>query len=78
VWALFSCDINIVDDHLKGHIRSMIYATEIGDASDFSARPRNQAKKHETESAELDLLTLGLPPASSDGQRWWLDNGMTS
>lgn len=78
MWALFSCDINIVDDHLKGNIRSMIYAKEIGDASDFSARSRNQAKMHERESAELDLLTLGLPPASSDDQRWWLDNGMTS
>jgi hypothetical protein len=75
VWALFSCNINIVDDHLKGNIRSIIYAKEMGDAPEISARSNNQAKMHKRESAGLDFLTLNLPPASSDDQRWWLDNG---
>ncbi|GFF56306.1 SacI domain and endonuclease/exonuclease/phosphatase family protein [Aspergillus udagawae] len=75
VWALFSCDINIVDDHLKGNIRSIIYAKEMGDAPEISASSNNQAKMHKRESAGLDFLTLNLPPASSDDQIWWLDNG---
>jgi hypothetical protein len=78
VWALFSCDINFVDDHLKENIRSIIYAMEIGDASEIPARSKTQAKMRKRESAELDFLTLDLPPASSDDRRWWLDNGMTS
>ncbi|GFF53911.1 inositol-1,4,5-trisphosphate 5-phosphatase 1 [Aspergillus lentulus] len=76
VWALFSCDINFVDDHLRENIRSMIYAMEIGDAPETPARSKTQTKMRKRESAELDFLTLDLPPASSDDRRWWLDNGM--
>lgn len=56
----------------------MIYAMEIGDAPETPARSKTQTKMRKRESAELDFLTLDLPPASSDDRRWWLDNGMTS
>ncbi|GFF59665.1 SacI domain and endonuclease/exonuclease/phosphatase family protein [Aspergillus udagawae] len=54
---------------------SIIYAKEMGDAPEISASSNNQAKMLKRESAGLDFLTLNLPPASSDDQRWWLDNG---
>lgn len=76
VWAVFSCDINFVDDHLRENIRSMIYAMEVGDSPETPAKSKTQAKVRKRESAELDFLTLDLPSASSDDRRWWLDNGM--
>ncbi|KAK9585241.1 Inositol-1,4,5-trisphosphate 5-phosphatase 1 [Aspergillus fumigatus] len=76
VWAVFSCDINFVDDHLRENIRSMIYAMEVGDSPETPAKSKTQAKVRKRESAELDFHTLDLPSASSDDRRWWLDNGM--
>lgn len=78
MWAVFSCDINFVDDHLRENIRSMIYAMEVGDSPETPAKSKTQAKVRKRESAELDFHTLDLPSASSDDRRWWLDNGMTS
>lgn len=74
VYALFDCQVSIVDEIVKDKISHDVYLkrkTEVGDAT---------ANQHteDTEDEDLigyDAIEPGLPPASSDRQKWWLENG---
>ncbi|GFF16671.1 DNase I-like protein [Aspergillus terreus] len=73
VWATFSCKITVIDETVKSKLRQQLYKQRQRD-------PRNVTKDlmgSETEDLiMLESIAPGLPPASSDNQKWWLDNGM--
>ncbi|XHG05215.1 hypothetical protein AWENTII_008459 [Aspergillus wentii] len=78
VWATFDCMINIIDESLKSKIRRMIYEDRQCDVRDM---PANKANLIDTEDGEVmshGSIAPGLPPASSDHHRWWLENGASS
>lgn len=74
VYALFDCTVSIVDEAHRDRISRDIYLrrkVEVGDAT-------ANVNTEDTEDEDLigyDAIEPGLPPASSDRQKWWLDNG---
>ncbi|TPX16651.1 uncharacterized protein E0L32_003592 [Thyridium curvatum] len=75
VYATFDCTVSIVDEELRDRIRRQLYdrrKLEVGDAT------ANLNTAEDTDDEDLigyDAIEPGLPPASSDRQKWWLENG---
>lgn len=74
VYALFDCQVSIVDEGIKDEISHNIYLKRKAEVGDATANVNNE----DTEDEDLigyDAIEPGLPPASSDRQKWWLENG---
>jgi hypothetical protein len=74
VYAIFECTVNIVNEKRRDKISREVYerrkAEVGGDTANLAA--------NESDDEDLigyDAIEPGLPPASSDRQKWWLDNG---
>lgn len=75
VWGLFQCTINVIDQPTKDKISNDLYA-----------KRREAVAKHEVLPGEFesddesligyDAVEPGLPPASSEKRKWWLDGGL--
>ena len=75
VWGLFQCQINVIDQVTKDRISEDLYVKRRADVQGNSS----SAKEFETDEESLigyESIEPGLPPASSDRRKWWLDNGM--
>lgn len=75
VYATFQCTISAVDELLKESLSHKIYAKRRSDVGDIMANVR----KDDVDDEDLigyDSIAPGLPPASSDRRKWWLDNGI--
>ncbi|KAK4500341.1 hypothetical protein PRZ48_008530 [Zasmidium cellare] len=75
VWGIFKCTISVIDQLKKDKIASELYTKR---RAVVGAHTANQGG---AESDDEDLygytsIEPGLPPASSDKRKWWLDNGM--
>ncbi|KAK8049479.1 Inositol-1 4 5-trisphosphate 5-phosphatase 1 [Apiospora phragmitis] len=74
VYATYQCTVNIIDEPLKEKISRKLYdrrKAEVGQAG-------TNLELDDSEDEDLigyDAIEPGLPPASSDRQRWWLENG---
>ncbi|KAF1815555.1 hypothetical protein P152DRAFT_410490 [Eremomyces bilateralis CBS 781.70] len=74
VYATFECDVSLVDEGIKDKLSAELYnhrRTTVGDRT---------ANTNEEDTDDEDLIGYesiepGLPPASSDRRKWWLDNG---
>ena len=74
VWGLFNCDINVVDQGKKDRISNDLYSQRRAVVGNHIA---SQGADSDDESLYgYDSIEPGLPPASSDKRKWWLDNGM--
>ncbi|ORY00017.1 SacI homology domain-domain-containing protein [Clohesyomyces aquaticus] len=75
VYATFQCLINKVDEKKKEQLSREMYRqrrTVVGDS-----RAGGEADDSEDEDLiGYDSIEPGLPPASSDRRKWWLDNGL--
>lgn len=74
VYALFDCTVSIVDEPHRDRISRDIYLRRKAEVGDATANVNTE----DTEDEDLigyDAIEPGLPPASSDRQKWWLDNG---
>ncbi|KAL1877090.1 hypothetical protein VTK73DRAFT_8898 [Phialemonium thermophilum] len=74
VYATFECSVNIVDAQLRDKISREIYLRRKAEIGDGAANVRTE----DTDDEDLigyDSIEPGLPPASSDRQKWWLENG---
>ncbi|KAK7745367.1 Inositol-1,4,5-trisphosphate 5-phosphatase 1 [Cytospora paraplurivora] len=74
VYALFECIVNIVDEPLRDKISRDVYLRRKAEVGDATANMDGM----DTEDEDLigyDAIEPGLPPASSDRRKWWLDNG---
>ncbi|KAF7877505.1 hypothetical protein EAF04_001182 [Stromatinia cepivora] len=74
VFATFQCTVSIIDESIRDSLSRSIYERrreEIGGATASS-------KLDGTDDEDLigfESIEPGLPPASSDQRKWWLDGG---
>lgn len=74
VYALFDCQVSLVNEAVRDKISHEVYLKRKADVGDSTANVNTE----DTEDEDLigyDAIEPGLPPASSDRQKWWLDNG---
>jgi hypothetical protein len=74
VYAVFECTVNIVNERLRDKISREVYERRKAEVGGDTAN----LVGNESEDEDLigyDAIEPGLPPASSDRQKWWLDNG---
>lgn len=74
VYATFECTAHIVNEPLRDKISREVYVRRKAEVGEGTAN----ANTEETDDEDLigyDAIEPGLPPASSDRQKWWLDNG---
>ncbi|KAK6078143.1 SacI domain and endonuclease exonuclease phosphatase [Seiridium cupressi] len=74
VYATFQCIISIVDEALREKISHELYErrkAELGQAG----TALDIDESDEEDLIGYDAIEPGLPPASSDRQRWWLEHG---
>ena len=75
VYATFSCEVSLVDEKLRDDLSAQLYQQRKSSIDDFIA----SGNIEETEDEDLngyESIEPGLPPASSDKRKWWLDNGI--
>nr|OQO16290.1 hypothetical protein B0A51_17157 [Rachicladosporium sp. CCFEE 5018] len=75
VWGLFDCKVNVVNEADKERISSELYAKRRIAVGKNTAVVRDGASDDDSING-YDSLEPGLPPASSDKRKWWLDGGM--
>lgn len=77
VYATFQCLINKIDEKRKEQLAQELYSRRkevVGDT-----RASAGAAMEDTDDEDLlgyESVEPGLPPASSDRRKWWLDNGL--
>ncbi|KAH0541936.1 hypothetical protein FGG08_003656 [Glutinoglossum americanum] len=75
VYATFRCTISIVNELLREQLSRDIYERRRREVGGSIAN----TKTADTDDEDLigyDPVAPGLPPASSDRRKWWLDNGL--
>ncbi|KAI9812660.1 MAG: inositol polyphosphate 5-phosphatase [Thelocarpon impressellum] len=73
VYATFHCTVSVLDEALKNEMSREIYERRRGEVAGHLAN----SKDDDTDDEDLigyDAIAPGLPPASSDRRKWWLDN----
>jgi hypothetical protein len=76
VYATFLCKVSIVNERLKASMSGELYDKRKTVVAGATANPKNDDSDDEEDLLGYDSIEPGLPPASSDRRRWWLDNGM--
>lgn len=75
VYATFVCKVSVVDEKTKAALSEELYDKRKAAVAGATAN----AKNDDSEAEDLlgyESIAPGLPPASSDRRRWWLDNGV--
>lgn len=73
VWATFDGIIDVVDQGSKDHLRRVLYEEKQRDCLPDSIHLLDL--DDDDSLPQEGSIAPGLPPASSDRSRWWLDNG---
>ncbi|KAI0600222.1 SacI homology domain-containing protein [Biscogniauxia sp. FL1348] len=74
VYATFQCTVNIVNEKLREHISRRLYESRKAEVGHTAAGLGSDSDDDE-DLIGYDPIEPGLPPASSDRQKWWLENG---
>ena len=74
VYAIFECTVNIVNEKLRDKISREVYERRKAEVGGDTANLGGNESDDE-DLIGYDAIEPGLPPASSDRQKWWLDNG---
>ncbi|KAI8954752.1 SacI homology domain-containing protein [Xylaria longipes] len=75
VFATFQCTVNIVDEALRQRISRQLYERRKAEVGHTTVILDTEDSEDDEDLIGYDPIEPGLPPASSDQQRWWLDNG---
>ncbi|KEY67527.1 hypothetical protein S7711_02446 [Stachybotrys chartarum IBT 7711] len=74
VYATFECKVNIVDEALRNTISQELYERRKAEVGDSTANVMDGDDTDDEDLIGYDAIEPGLPPASSDRQKWWLEN----
>ncbi len=74
VYAIFECTVSIVNEKLRNKIGREIYERRKSEVGGDTANVGGDESEDE-DLMGYDAIDPGLPPASSDRQKWWLENG---
>ncbi|KAI5237129.1 hypothetical protein E4T42_09247 [Aureobasidium subglaciale] len=75
VYATFQCTITVIDEKKKQQISEGLYKQRRAAVGGHTANTRAE----DTDDDDLlgyESIEPGLPPASSDKRKWWLDGGI--
>ncbi|KAI1828631.1 SacI homology domain-containing protein [Xylaria intraflava] len=75
VFGTFQCSVNIVNDDLRERIGRQLYERRKAEVGHTAATIDTEDSEDDEDLIGYDPIEPGLPPASSDQQRWWLENG---
>ncbi|CAO1602095.1 Inositol-1,4,5-trisphosphate 5-phosphatase 1 [Xanthoria calcicola] len=75
VYATFKCTVQSIDEKRKEELSQSLYERRKPDVTHASA---NGNKKTLKDHASYRSVAAGLPPASSDRRKWWLDHGLSA
>lgn len=73
VYATFQCTISVVNEPVKEAISREIYDKRRSEVGENTANSKG-TENDDDELIGYDSIAPGLPPASSDRRKWWLDN----
>ncbi|KAG5983655.1 hypothetical protein E4U55_007579 [Claviceps digitariae] len=76
VYATFECRVNIVNEETREKISRELYQRRKADVGDATAHLGEGEDSDDGDLIGYDSVEPGLAPASSDRQKWWLDNGL--
>jgi len=74
VYATFECTVNIVDEELQNSLSRKLFEKRRAEVGGVVANIRSDESEDE-DLIGYDSIEPGLPPASSDRKKWWLENG---
>ncbi|RWA09046.1 hypothetical protein EKO27_g6064 [Xylaria grammica] len=75
VFATFQCTVNIINEPLRQRISRQLYERRKAEVGHTAAILDTEDSEDDEDLIGYDPIEPGLPPASSDQQRWWLENG---
>lgn len=73
VYATFQCTINAVNESVKDAISHEVYEKRRSEVGEITANSKS-IENDDDDLIGYDSIAPGLPPASSDRRKWWLDN----
>jgi hypothetical protein len=73
VYATFQCTITVIDEKKKQEISEGLYKHRRAVVGGHTANA--DANSDDEDLLGYESIEPGLPPASSDRRKWWLDNG---
>ncbi|KAH8815390.1 SacI homology domain-containing protein [Xylogone sp. PMI_703] len=75
VFATFECKVSIINEAVKEALSREIYEKRRQEVGSSTAVAGDESSDDE-DLIGYDPIEPGLPPASSVGRKWWLDNGL--
>ncbi|KAI1134552.1 SacI homology domain-containing protein [Hypoxylon sp. FL0543] len=75
VYATFQCTVNIINEALRERISRELYERRKAEVGHTAASLMDDDSEDDEDLIGYEPIEPGLPPASSDRQRWWLENG---
>ncbi|KAI1341616.1 SacI homology domain-containing protein [Xylariaceae sp. FL0016] len=75
VYAIFQCTVNIIDEAHREHISRQLYDRRKAEVGHTPTVLDTDDSEDDEDLIGYEPIEPGLPPASSDQQRWWLENG---
>ncbi|KAI8960914.1 SacI homology domain-containing protein [Daldinia sp. FL1419] len=76
VFATFQCTVNIINEALREQISQELYERRKSEVGHTASSLVSEDEEDDEDLIGYDPIEPGLPPASSDRQKWWLENGM--
>ena len=74
VFATFDCRVSLVDEARREKISKELYRRRTADVGEAGSHVGDYDETEDEDLIGYDAIEPGLPPASSDRQKWWLDN----
>ncbi|KAI2629839.1 SacI homology domain-containing protein [Hypoxylon sp. NC1633] len=75
VFATFQCTVNIVNEAVREQISQELYERRKAEIGHTATNLLSDESEDDEDLIGYEPIEPGLPPASSDRQRWWLENG---
>ncbi|OTB18289.1 hypothetical protein K445DRAFT_315087 [Daldinia sp. EC12] len=76
VFATFQCTVSIINEALREQISQELYERRKAEVGHTAGSLISDDSEDDEDLIGYDPIEPGLPPASSDRQKWWLENGM--